>query len=294
MVSVDVVVFSHNHEEFIEEALQGILAQNTSAAVNIRVHDDASTDGTASIARTVLEKSGVDFELVVAKENKYRHGSSFKYDFALQSTSDFVAFLDADDYWTDSNKLQAQIDFLQADPSVALCHTAFLGIDSRGNPISFRPKATYLQPKIHGHRLSEENFIGTLTVMVRRDAMPATLPPGFDRLRGVDDYPLWALITDTAKIGFIDQVTAYYRLHGKNSFASQPDELRSRQILDAMVWIANAVSPPNTAYWLEGIRQFVLRDSASHSAFRRLRRFVRGKIKSVLARRNFEVPKRKL
>ena len=257
------------------------------------MHDDASTDNTATIARKILEESGVNFDLVVAKKNRFSHGSSFKYEFALQSTSDFVAFLDADDFWTEPSKLQAQIDFLQADPSVSLCHTAFLGVDPRGNPISFRAKATYLQPKIDGHRLSEENFIGTLTVMVRRDAMPAKLPTGFDRLR-VDDYPLWALITDTAKIGFIDQVTACYRLHGKNNFASQPDELRSRQILDAMVWIANAVSPSHTMYWLEGIREFVLRDSVSHSPFRRLRRLVRKKIQSTLARRSFHVPKREL
>jgi hypothetical protein len=111
--------------------------------------------------------------------------------------------------------------------------------------------------------------------MVRRTSLPLELPQGFDRLRGVDDYPIWAVITDGQQIGFVDEITARYRLHENNNYAGQPQAIRDQQLLDALVWIANSVSAMNSPLWLESIHKAVLASQRTFrsSAIRFLNRF---------------------
>ena len=257
MVNVDVVVFSHNHREFVGDALRGVFAQETSATVRVRIHDDASTDGTADMIRKIMLDCPFDWELKVAETNQYQFGSSFKYYFAVNTDADYVAFLDADDYWTHPGKLDAQIRLLNRLPQVSICHTAFRVLGKAGETHVLRPSGVYRAEIVPGHFLATPNFVGTLTVVVRRTSMPDKLPSGFDRLRGVDDYPIWALVSDGLFIGYLDTVTATYRIHGTNNFAGQEKEVQRRQTLDAMVWIANAVEPIRIGYWLDGITEFL-------------------------------------
>ena len=54
LVSVQCITF--NHEKYIKQAIEGFLMQETTFPVQIVIHDDASTDSTASIARAYENK----------------------------------------------------------------------------------------------------------------------------------------------------------------------------------------------------------------------------------------------
>lgn len=272
---VDVVVFSHNHEAFVEDALRGIFLQECSAEIRIRIHDDASSDKTVKKVQSLLGESPFQSEITVASENKYQFGSGFKYEFAVDTDSDYVAFLDADDYWIDPHKVESQIQFMEANPGVALCHTEFEGVDSRGSTMSFRPPPKFCYPVLPGQTLARGNFIGTLTVLARHSQMPTELPPGFNRLRGVDDYPLWSLVTDGSLIGFVDRKTAGYRLHSGNNYANQREVIKREQNLHAMVYVANSVGEESVKYWLAGIEEFLKPLSLAKRTSRFLKRLFR-------------------
>lgn len=255
--SIDIVVFSHNHARFIEEALRSVFFQDTQAKLRLRVLDDASSDSTGQVIRRVLKECPIDHEFLELEKNHYRHGSSFKYLFSVDSSAEFIAFLDGDDYWVDPKKLDLQLQMLLNDPASALCHTGFEGISEAGKISSFRPRERYCQPIVPGTYLSEGNFIGTSTVMTRRSKMPDTLPAGFDVLRGVDDYPLWAIISDASYISFVDRVTTKYRIHDSNNFLSQPEVVRRTQTLLATVYIASVVSNESREDWLNQVRKLL-------------------------------------
>lgn len=260
--SVDVVVFTHNHAAFIEQALESVLSQRGNFDLKIRVHDDNSTDGTGAIIQRLLGRAGVPFELVISERNRYTDGSLFRWEFLSECQGDFIAFLDGDDFWTSPDKLRRQLEVIQRDRDIALVHHAFSGL--RGDALrNFLPPRAFQKGLLPGVTLADHNFIGTSTVMVRRSALPERIPDGYNECRGVDDYPLWALITDKRLIAYLSDDMAVYRIHPGQNFANLPSRVQSRMLLGALVFITNSVDPVNRDAWVSAIirhteRQLVL------------------------------------
>lgn len=253
---VDVIVFTHNHELFISEALASVINQVTDKELFIRIHDDCSQDSTVKIASEILTKWGGNFEITVQSENQYSQGSSFREKFILKSTAEYLAFLDGDDYWTDTHKIQKQVETLEKLPTAVLCHHRFSGVAADGSLTPFYPPKEFQQKLIHGTRLANHNFIGTSTVVLRRSALPERFPDGYNTVRGVDDYPIWALATDSGYIAFLKHDMTHYRLHGGQNYANQTEEKKRYQLLRALIYIANSVDYPNQRLWIDAIAGF--------------------------------------
>lgn len=259
MPTVDVVVFSHNHEQFVRDAMAGIFSQVTSADIRVRWLDDASDDSTVDIVKSIAQESPFEFILDQNPVNMYQGGSSFKYNYILESSSDFVAILDADDYWVDRHKISAQLEMLGRYSEATLCHTKFQMSGVHAGLEICSPPARFAKPVVPGRQLSWENFVGTLTVVLRRDACPEVLPPGFDRLRLVDDYPLWALITQGSSIAFLDRVTGVYRLHDKSNFSSKNQQQKEQRTIEAVQWISQSISSRESLWWKFGFYRLALK-----------------------------------
>lgn len=119
---VTVRCIAYNHEAFIEECLDGVLAQKTSFPFEVLVHDDVSTDKTADIIRAYEKKYPHIIRPVYETENQYSKGCG-----ALEKvmnpliTGKYVAFCECDDYWCNEYKLQLQFDVMEAHPEYTIC-----------------------------------------------------------------------------------------------------------------------------------------------------------------------------
>jgi glycosyltransferase involved in cell wall biosynthesis len=248
--SLDVVIYVHNHENFIEQTLRSVFEQKVDADVTIRVHDDASTDGTQSVLERLKKESPFRMVITRPSQNRYQDGSGFKHEFLVDSRADFLAVLDGDDYWSDPSKLQRQLEVLMRNPQVSLCHHAYEV--RRGEKLveTARAKSESLVP---GTEFSQGNFVGTSSVMLRRSAVPKVLPDGFNKVRGVDDWPIWALTTQHSMVAYLDRPMAVYRLHEENYFANQDLATKKFQSLIAMVYITNSLDPEHQALWLAAL-----------------------------------------
>lgn len=125
-IMVSVFCMAYNHERFIHEALDGILKQDVTFRMEIIVHDDLSTDRTGSIIREYAMKYPM-INPIFQDENQFSKAGIYPV-VALYSAArgKYIAECDADDYWTDPQKLQKQVWFMEANPEFSMCYHDYL------------------------------------------------------------------------------------------------------------------------------------------------------------------------
>ncbi len=122
MVSICCITFQHG--KYIKECLDGFLMQKTNFAIEVLIHDDASTDGTEEIIREYEAKYPDIIKPLYEKENQWLKGrrGSAVFNFP-RAKGKYIALCEGDDYWTDPYKLQKQVDFLEANEDYGLVYT---------------------------------------------------------------------------------------------------------------------------------------------------------------------------
>lgn len=119
---------TYNQKDFIHDALDGFVMQKTSFPFEVVVHDDASTDGTTDIVVDYAQKFPDIITPMVEQENQWQKGG-LKHIIGIMNDkhrrAQYIAFCEGDDYWTDPQKLQRQVDFLDSHPDYSMCfHSA--------------------------------------------------------------------------------------------------------------------------------------------------------------------------
>ncbi len=119
-IALSIFVFSCNHAQFVEKCIRSVLEQKCTYNYKIYVFDDCSTDGTAEIVKKLAVENPGSISFY---ENEKNMGvlHSVRKAIGLLCRAKYFAFLDGDDYWCYDGKLQAQIDFLEANPEYSAC-----------------------------------------------------------------------------------------------------------------------------------------------------------------------------
>jgi len=248
--SIRVIVFTYNQETFIQEALESVMRQVSSLPISITVHDDCSTDSTVSAVKQIMKDSPHEWELISPKNNRYQREGNFTYEILKSFDENFIARLDGDDYWTNPNKLELQAEQLLRESSSALSHHSVSVVKEGKRLYSWPPKIW--ASNVPGVALSQENFIGASTVMIRRESIPKSMPAGYKSLP-IGDYPQWSLMARRSNISFIDQEMSVYRIHENNSWILKSNTEKLLDVIHTKMWIASAVDARDLHYWRESI-----------------------------------------
>lgn len=132
-ILVSIICITYNHEKFIRYALDAFLMQKTNFKYEILIHDDASTDKTASIIKEYEIKYPNLFKVIYQKENQYSKGKKVISLLLEKASGKYLAFCEGDDYWIDENKLQRQIDFLINNPNYSAIYHNVLVVDENND-----------------------------------------------------------------------------------------------------------------------------------------------------------------
>lgn len=163
---VSICCITYNHENYIAQALDSMLMQETNFPFEIIVRDDCSTDKTASIIGNYMEKYPHVIKPIFEQENQYSKGIKPLPVVAKNAIGKYIALCEGDDYWTDPVKLQKQFEFLENNTEYALCYTGIMVIDERINKV-------LLENKHFGDSSSDELIAGigdatTSSIMYRK------------------------------------------------------------------------------------------------------------------------------
>jgi glycosyltransferase involved in cell wall biosynthesis len=222
---VSIVCLTFNHEDFVGQAIESFLAQKAAFAFEIIIHDDASTDNTATIAREYESRHPELIRLVARTENLYSTGARVPAEAFSHARGTFIAFCEGDDYWCDTNKLQQQADFLLKHPGCGVVFTrSKIRYEAANRTVMGRDRTSVAQK----HALDAlpllllDNPYTSCTSMFRADAVI-----GYEevarRLRTtMDDYVMWLHIADRHAVGYLGNVTAVYRVR-ERSMSHSPD-----------------------------------------------------------------------
>lgn len=128
-----VVMLTYNHVKYVEKAITSILEQQTTFSFELIIGDDASTDGTLEIVNQFQERFPDIIRVIQHEENVGASRNS--YDCLRSCKGEYIASCEGDDYWTDSQKLQTQVMFLEEHPEFIGCYHPIKFVDENDKPI---------------------------------------------------------------------------------------------------------------------------------------------------------------
>jgi len=208
-MKLSVLMITYNHERFIAQALDSVLMQQVNFPFEIVIGEDFSTDGT----RLVVADYASRYPEII--KPLFREGNLGPTENFMQTfracQGEYIALLEGDDYWTEPDKLQKQVDFLEAHPELAICFHNAYKLHEGTEQLTPMICDEAVKPVSTLDDLLRENFIPTLTALFR-NRLFTDFPPWFHRVKYCD-WALHVLNASHGTIGYIDAIMATYRLH---------------------------------------------------------------------------------
>lgn len=256
---VRVSCMTYNHAAFIEDAMNGFCMQETKFPFICTIVDDASTDGETEVIKRYLdahfdiadgavvrEEESEDYRLIFARHLtnkncffavlflKYNHYSKRKskkhYIEEWAEDSKYTALCEGDDFWIRSDKLQKQVDFMEAHPRHTMCIHAYrrnsyaedsvlwLDIHKYSGDVEIIPDSDV----INGTGM----FGATASVLYRNSAVSDY--PAWAKNAPVGDRPLKFVLFARGSIAYLNEVMSVYRVGVPGSWTMRV--LRKRKV----------------------------------------------------------------
>ena len=251
-ILVSIICTAYNHEKYIRDALEGFVMQKTNFKFEALVHDDASTDGTAAIIREYAEKYPDIIVPIIQTENQFSKKVGITHNILMpMAKGKYIAICEGDDFWTDENKLQLQVDFLESHPDYTACvHNSTLRYCMKNK------KDRLIVSKKEEHDVlfedvvwGMENAYQTSSLVVRREFV-CTMPDFYKIAQkySFGDFPRAIWYTIVGKVHFFPYDMSTYRLMStptswSASTSSTSQRIRHKQgVIEMFEGVKNHVS----------------------------------------------------
>ena len=200
-----VCIATYNHEAYIAQAIESVLAQQCDEPLRIYIGDDASTDGTAAVCERYARQDGRIVYMRQAENIGLTANTLALYRRIMADGCEYIAMLDGDDYWTDPHKLQMQTEYLRTHPETGFVHTG-------GRTLSGSGTWTFGQREgVWG--LDSVGF-ANCTVVFRSGLLNEELLQDIEAQHFLWlDYPLYGVLYQQTRWAYLPQQTAVWRDH---------------------------------------------------------------------------------
>lgn len=230
---VSICCITYNHGKFISRALDGFLMQETSFPVEIIVHDDCSTDRTVQVIQNYQARYPGRIRTILQKENQYTRGKKIFPMVFDKAAGKYFTLCEGDDYWTDSQKLQRQVDYLEsnADASGSFHNCVCVDEDDQELPNHYASRSYKPSYSQRDCLTDLRSSYATASLMFRGRVWTASTPPLYIR-RASSDEMLDLLITEYGTLNYLPFTMSAYRLHRKGAWQGAEARHRARTKLE--------------------------------------------------------------
>lgn len=222
-IVVSVFITVYNHDKYICRALDSVVMQRTDFPVEILVGEDCSTDNSRQVLRQWEMENPGKATVYYREHNLNATDCPNSWDLRLRCKGKYLICLEGDDFWTDPDKLQKQVDFLESHPQyLAVAHNCVVvGADSLPNGESY-PQCT--DPEYSMRHFASDLLPGQYTTVMTRNYMEMA---DFDtslllRRFGPGDRRLYFTLLCHGRIACLQETMSAYRhiTSGGSSFSA--------------------------------------------------------------------------
>ena len=239
---------TYNHSKYIRDALQGFSMQRTSFKTVYIIIDDASTDGAQNVIKSWISENidcssedyiceeaqfgvlikgshknnkNAYFVIFLLNENHYRKKSKKAYLADWIYNSKYVAHCEGDDYWTDSLKLQKQVDYLNSHPDYTFCFHAAIE-HWENNEHKDRLFSKVKDRDYQGIEFFKNWIVPTASVVLRSSVYASDLHKKVKEAKlSRGDTPLFCTAASLGKVRGMKEPMSIYRKN-EGSYMAQP------------------------------------------------------------------------
>ena len=235
---VSVCVLTYNHEAFIQQCLESILAQETTFPIEIIIADDCSTDNNRTLIEEFKTQFPDNFSLVYHRINMGVMATVISMLRAAKGK--YIAICEGDDFWIDPQKLEKQKQTLDQNAKYSMICTNRYILSLTGEKI---PDSAYVKD-IYTIEDVVAGFIpGTQTIMFRNYP---TLPDFLQKHRQIysaDRYIAYfcSLLGDIYRL---KDITAVYRVTENGVWSKISSIDRLKLIFEQMISFHKSIGIP--------------------------------------------------
>lgn len=197
---VSVIMPAYNCADYIEQSIRSVLEQSYSN-FEIVITDDASTDNTVDVIRSMIREDG---RIRLYSLEKNSGAAIARNNSVTQAQGEFLAFLDSDDIWT-RDKLEKQIGVMREKGYAFTC-TSYGKIDSQGNR---QNKVVTCKDK-YDYKGILKDCPGNSTIIYNCASLGKVYGPD---IRRRNDFALWLQVIKKAEVCHgISEILGYHRV----------------------------------------------------------------------------------
>jgi glycosyltransferase involved in cell wall biosynthesis len=210
MIYFSIVIPLYNKSLYIERTLNSIINQKYKN-YEVIIVNDCSTDNSKEIVEDFIEKLDLVVKIKFKLLNKSNSGVSSTRNYGVKySAYDYIAFLDADDYWEENHLLNF----------ISLIDKYSDEVDMFSNASKQLQNGKFIFPKLSDYEsyigivdyfkvsLISNGFINSSSVCIKKDVMNNNLFPL--RMKNFEDMITWANIANNKGFAFSSERTSVY------------------------------------------------------------------------------------
>lgn len=207
--TVAVYMVTYNHELFIDQAIESVISQKTSFDYHLFIGEDCSTDQTRKKCEAWQEKFPERITLLESAKNLGINKNATRvFEACIYSGAEYIALLEGDDYWTDHQKLEKQIQLLRSNPeAVGSYHNTY--IERKNGEVSIIYKQL---PPIIQHEDAISKYAPFHTSSFIFKSKYYCRPQWFQKIDSVD-LAMYALCAQFGPLIGINECMSHYRHH---------------------------------------------------------------------------------
>jgi glycosyltransferase involved in cell wall biosynthesis len=163
--TVSIFVCFYNQEQYVNQTLNSFIDQVCDFKFEIVIADDYSKDGTL---QKCIEYQNMHPQIITILHREKNLGLVENFFEGLtHCKGKYIATCGGDDYWTDHNKLQTQVDFLEDNPDYVITYHDSIMTDENEQVIAESEVGIINQRDFSSAELQKGAFISARTICFR-------------------------------------------------------------------------------------------------------------------------------